>query len=105
MNFEKFRSREQVVGNEKVRSESTSRTASNSSNKISRPSDEKDVQSLPDRERFSSDDFLNFGVELSFGVTLRKRYVSFALSEVVALRVMDVMTPLPGVVGHKERGM
>lgn len=78
--------------------ETSSRTASSTEEKISRPSDNEDIENLPNRERFNTNDISKFKIHSSLRISVNSRNVSFTFSQVIALGMMNMVRPLPGEV-------
>lgn len=85
--------------------ETSSRTTSGTENKVSRPSDNEDVEDLPNGERFNSNNFSKLNIHSSLRISVDSRDVGFTFSQVVTLGVMNVMRPLPGEVRNQKRSV
>jgi len=97
--------REQLVGNEEVAGESSSRSSSGSSQKIDRPTEDEHQEDGVEREGIFTDGVSELDKLLSSRDVSLVGNVSFSFFHMVSSRVMDVMTMLPVKVGDEVNGV
>lgn len=98
MNLDNLILGEQFIGNNEMACETSSRTTSSTKEKVSRPSDNENIEDLPNRERFNTNDISKFKIHSSLRISINSRNMSFTFSQVIALGMMNMVRPLPGEV-------